>query len=45
MGEFVSVADYMAKANKILPLNALGYYNGGAGNEFSLRLNCSAYEK
>lgn len=43
--EFVSVSDYKAKAKNILPLNALGYYDSGAGSEYSLRLNCDAFEK
>lgn len=43
--EFVSVYDYKAKAKDILPLNALGYYDSGAGSEYSLRLNCDAFEK
>lgn len=43
--EFVSVYDYKAKAKNILPLNALGYYDSGAGSEYSLRLNCDAFEK
>lgn len=45
MADFISVADYKAKASQILPQNALGYYNSGAGNEYSLRLNCSAFER
>lgn len=45
MAELISVSDFKAQAEKVLPLNALGYYNSGAGSEYSLRLNCDAFER
>lgn len=41
----VNVKDYERHAKKVLPKVALDYYASGAGDEFSLRLNKSAFEK
>ena len=40
----VSLAEYEEQAFKLLPRNALDYYKSGAGDEYSLRLNRSAFE-
>lgn len=45
MTDLISVADYKKRADQILPRNVRENYNGGSENEFSLRQNCSAFEK
>lgn len=42
---FASVCDYEKKAAELLPKKAWDYYRSGAGDEFSLHLNKSAYER
>ncbi|XP_055700657.1 uncharacterized protein LOC129800361 [Phlebotomus papatasi] len=43
--EFVSVDDFKEKACSLLPNGILDYYQSGAGDEFTLRLNESAFDK
>lgn len=43
--ELVSLDDYQEKAWNLLPKGPLDYYRSGAGDEFSLRLNRSAFDK
>uniref|UniRef100_A0A1B0DQ70 (S)-2-hydroxy-acid oxidase n=1 Tax=Phlebotomus papatasi TaxID=29031 RepID=A0A1B0DQ70_PHLPP len=43
--ELVSLDDYQEKAWSLLPKGPLDYYRSGAGDEFSLRLNRSAFDK
>ena len=43
--QLVSIVDYEAKAKQVLPVNAYDYYRSGAGAEFSLKLNNSAFQK
>lgn len=42
---FVSLADFRVNAEKVIAKNAFDYYKSGAGDEFTLRLNKTAYEK
>lgn len=41
----VSLDDYEAAAIKKIPKAALDYYRGGAGNELSLQLNRTAFDR
>lgn len=41
----VCLNDFEAHARKILPLNALGYYQSGACGEETLRLNVNSFKK
>jgi (S)-2-hydroxy-acid oxidase len=41
----VSLSEFEREAHKVLPKNALDYYKSGAGDEYSLRLNRTAFEK
>jgi isopentenyl diphosphate isomerase/L-lactate dehydrogenase-like FMN-dependent dehydrogenase len=43
--EFVTVADYEKVAHKKIVKNALDYYKSGAGDELTLRLNTSAFDR
>jgi hypothetical protein len=43
--EFVTVADYEKVAHKKIAKNALDYYKSGAGDELTLRLNTSAFDR
>ncbi|XP_059613550.1 uncharacterized protein LOC132259799 [Phlebotomus argentipes] len=43
--ELASLEDYKERAWKLLPKSPLDYYKSGAGNEYSLRLNESAFDK
>ncbi|XP_076659754.1 hydroxyacid oxidase [Halictus rubicundus] len=45
MSQFVCVEDYEKHAIKHLPPAARDYYNSGAGEQFSLRLNIEAFRK
>ncbi|XP_076284088.1 hydroxyacid oxidase [Lasioglossum baleicum] len=45
MSQFVCVEDYEKYAIKHLPPAVRDYYNSGAGEEFSLRLNVEAFRK
>lgn len=41
---FASVDDYEKYALQVLPKNVADYYAGGAGHEFSLKLNTAAFQ-
>uniref|UniRef100_A0A182MUV4 FMN hydroxy acid dehydrogenase domain-containing protein n=1 Tax=Anopheles culicifacies TaxID=139723 RepID=A0A182MUV4_9DIPT len=41
----VSVRDYEQRAHEIVPRNALDYYRSGAGDELSLRLNRTGFDR
>lgn len=41
----VCIADYEKKAAGKLAKSPWDYYRSGAGDEFSLRLNCNAFDK
>jgi (S)-2-hydroxy-acid oxidase len=41
----VSLDDYEKKAREVLDIPALDYYRSGAGNELSLFLNRSCFDK
>ncbi|XP_076384022.1 hydroxyacid oxidase [Megalopta genalis] len=45
MSQFVCVEDYEIYATKHLPPAVRDYYNSGAGEQFSLRLNTEAFRK
>lgn len=40
----VSVSDYERKSGEFLAKNSWDYYQSGAGDEFSLRLNRTSYD-
>ena len=39
------VDDYEQHALQVLPKNVADYYAGGAGHEFTLKLNCKAFQR
>lgn len=41
----VSLDDYEEAAQKKIPTAVLEYYRGGAGNELSLQLNRTAFDR
>ncbi|XP_052872319.1 uncharacterized protein LOC128277829 [Anopheles cruzii] len=41
----VSIRDYEARAHEIIPRNALDYFRSGAGDELSLRLNRTGFDR
>jgi hypothetical protein len=41
----ISLDDYEKKAREVLELPAFDYYRSGAGNELSLSLNRSSFDK
>ncbi|KZC06632.1 Peroxisomal (S)-2-hydroxy-acid oxidase GLO5 [Dufourea novaeangliae] len=45
MNQFVCVEDYEIHAQKNLPPTVRDYYNSGAGEQFSLKLNTEAFRK
>lgn len=42
---FANVDDYEQHALKVLPKDVADYYAGGAGHEFSLKLNTTAFQR
>lgn len=41
----VCVSDYEKKASELLPRGPWDYYRSGAGDQFTLKLNQSAYNR
>lgn len=41
----VCVSDYEQKAGELLPKGPWDYYRSGAGDQFTLKLNQSAYNR